>query len=180
MKKKAIAILVLLIIVIILSTISIIKIKEKRELQLQKAQEDAEIIEVFENKLGYQIFLKDDADIDKVRSEISKIKEIKDINFVSKQDALELMKEKFKDNVHLLDGYEGENNIFPNSFIVKIEVKSLDDINHEYFENIKNKLERIDKVETVTGSYETYIDIYEEYGIKELKKLINEVEEKIN
>ena len=40
--------------------------------------------------------------------------------FKNKQQALEDMKSRFKDNKELMAGYEGENNIFPASFVVTL------------------------------------------------------------
>ena len=181
MKKRTILTILLLIVLIIILTLSIIfiiKLKEKIDIKLKKEKEEAELVEIFQDATKYSIFLEDDADVHKLKDEILNINGVISAEFISKEDALEIMKERFKDNNDLLEGYEGENNVFPNSYIVQIELNSIDDINSKYFGKFINEFEKIEGVQKVTSSYETYINIYENYGIEKFKKFLEEVEEK--
>ena len=68
------------------------------------------------------------------------------------------MKQRFKDNQDLLAGYEGENNIFPPSFIIK--TKTIQDM-----EKIEESLENVDGIKKISSTssnlYESLImDVY--------------------
>lgn len=77
-----------------------------------------------------KIFLNDDI----TREEMEAIKDMittqdnkAEITYNSKEDELEEMKEKFKENANLLNGYEVKN-IFPASFNVKTKIESTKNI----------------------------------------------------
>ena len=86
-----------------------------------------------------EIFL-DDSITEEERQEIEEV--IKDINinaeieYISKEDNLNNLKEKFKDNPDLFAGYE-ENNIFPASYEVKTDKNSILEIEEKLKNNIK-------------------------------------------
>lgn len=70
-----------------------------------------------------QVYLSKDLtteEITGVSNEINEIPNVKETEFLSKQDALEEMKESWGSEGYLLDGLETENPL-PNSFIVKID-----------------------------------------------------------
>lgn len=52
------------------------------------------------------------------------------IIYKSQEEHLKDMKEKFKENQNLLKGYEGENNIFPSSYIVTANPKTIKEIQY--------------------------------------------------
>ena len=86
-----------------------------------------------------EIFL-DDSITEEERQEIEEV--IKDINinaeieYISKEDNLNNLKEKFKDNPDLFAGYE-ENNIFPASYEVKTDKNSILEIEEKLKNNGK-------------------------------------------
>ena len=86
--------------------------------------------------------------IDRIEENIRLIDGVSSIEFISKDEALNLMEERFKDNQNILKGMEGENNIFPASFIVKIEDKS------EY-EKVYEQISKLKNVKEITTNEET-------------------------
>lgn len=92
-----------------------------------------------------QIFLTDDiteAEEANIREAIRKIDENASIKYESKEVALENFKLKLKENEELLDGYNGENSIFPASYIIKTDLDKVDKIVEE--------ISQIDKVKKIT------------------------------
>ena len=78
--------------------------------------------EFFMSNAGMEVFLKEDIsdeNKEKIKQCIKNF-EIKEYSFKSKEDALELMKEKMGENAVLLNGYKGENNIFPVSYKITL------------------------------------------------------------
>ena len=103
---------------------------------------------------GMQVFLDNDAtqeQIDRIGKTIRLIDGVSSIEFVSKQQALEKMKTNFEDNQWIFDEYEGENNIFPASFIVKIKNQSEYEKVYEQISKLKN-IERISSNEQTTDT----------------------------
>ena len=56
----------------------------------------------------------------KLKKKIRAIDGVSTVEFVSKDEALEQMKERFGERQDLLEGYEGENNIFTASYVVTL------------------------------------------------------------
>ena len=80
-------------------------------------------VDQVESEQGIQVFVKNEAtqeQIDKLGEDIRKIDGVSTVDFVSKDEALEQMKERFGERQDLLDGYEGENNIFTASYVVTL------------------------------------------------------------
>lgn len=80
------------------------------------------IMKTVEEEQGIQVFIIDEADskeVQEVRDMISTIDGVASATIHTKQDALDEMKVKWKDNQDLLEAYE-DNNIFPDSVIVKL------------------------------------------------------------
>ncbi|HBC84455.1 MAG TPA: ABC transporter permease [Clostridiales bacterium] len=80
------------------------------------------IMSELEMQQGMQVFIKDDVSEKGITELGDKIRALSDVNkveFVSKEDALNQMKEKVGDKQFLLSGYE-ENNPFPASYIVTL------------------------------------------------------------
>ena len=70
-----------------------------------------------ESAQGIQVYINNDAkdeEIQEIGRQIKNLDGVNTVEFVSKEDALNQMKEKFKEKDYLLDGYE-QNNIFPAS-----------------------------------------------------------------
>ena len=81
------------------------------------------IMKTIEEDQGIQVFIIDSADskeVQEIRDMISTIDGVASATVYTKQDALNQMKTKLKNNEELLKGYEGDNNIFPDSVIVKL------------------------------------------------------------
>ena len=95
-----------------------------------------------------QIYLEDDVtqeQLDNIESSILNIDNNAKIKYYSKEDALNDIKLKFKENANLLSGYETENNPLPAYFVVETS-----------FDNAKNlvsNMENIDGVKKVTGNF---------------------------
>ena len=73
-----------------------------------------------ESAQGIQVFINNDAtqeQMDTLGEQIRALDGVSTVEFVSKEQALEQMKERFGEQQDLLDGYE-ENNIFPASSFV--------------------------------------------------------------
>lgn len=87
---------------------------------------------------GIEVFLYDDitnTEKDRLEEKLKKISGVNDVEYKSKEDALEIMKEKYKDNPEIFAGYEGENNIFPASYILDFE-------SDEDIKNAKKQIEQ--------------------------------------
>jgi len=155
MKKKIIVIFILILVVVI-SIALIIKIyhvkQEKNENDIYEDNEKDTYINERLKELGlnpddekmFQVFLKTHVSENKVREiqkEILKIDNVESTKIITKDEALETMKEKL-DNEELLKDYEGDNNIFPDSIVVKvIDISKIE-------ETIKliEKMEDVDKI----------------------------------
>ena len=80
-------------------------------------------VEGVESEQGIQVFVKNEAtqeQIDELGEKIRAIDGVSTVEFVSKDEALEQMKERFGERQDLLEGYEGENNIFTASYVVTL------------------------------------------------------------
>lgn len=107
-------------------------------------------VKEIESVQGIQVYINNDATDEQVEEVGNKIRALDGVNkteFVSKEDALKQMKEKFKDKEYLLEGYE-ENNIFPASYIV-----TLTDLNLS--KDVQNKILQIENVKKITSRDET-------------------------
>ena len=63
--------------------------------------------------------------LEEIKQEIQNIDKEAKITYKTKQDALDEMKEKFKDSSNLLNGYEGDNNIFKPYIVVDSNIKDV-------------------------------------------------------
>ena len=163
MKKKIfIAFLIIFLIVCVLFVVLKIYYMNK---------EKEEIIRILEDNIAFQVFVDNSYDdIDKIEKQISDKNGIKSFKLHSKEEALEEMKERLESNSYLLEGYEGENNIFPNSFIIKIEISNLDDI--ENIDNIEKELLDIEGIENINSNYDSWVNVYKDYGIDGLRQYL--------
>lgn len=109
------------------------------------------ILEQVQKKQGMEVFIETeatDAQISELEEQIKELEGINKVTFKSKQEALDLMKENLKDNQELLEGYEGENNIFPASFIVTLTDLGL-------ATDIEAKISAMENVRKITSNNET-------------------------
>ena len=110
------------------------------------------IMEQIESAQGIQVFINTDVsdeDVEKIGEDLKNINGVNTITFVSKEDALNQMKEKFKDKQYLLTGFE-ENNIFPASYVV-----TLTDLNES--NRVQTEIKNVvgDKLKNITSKDET-------------------------
>lgn len=114
-------------------------------------------VQEIEEAQGIQVYINNDATDEEVKQIGEQIKSLNGVNtveYMSKEDALNQMKEKFKEKEYLLEGYE-ENNIFPASYIV-----TLTDLNlsGQVQSDISN-LENIKKITSRDETVSTLIDL---------------------
>lgn len=98
-----------------------------------------------EDKIEISVYLDDDISLDNQKEIQVKLAEqdgVKDVNYVSKEEAYNNFKESTKDNEGMLQGYTLETNPFPASFVAKIEDTS-------QIEDIISAVKDMDGVESV-------------------------------
>ena len=103
-----------------------------------------------ESAQGIQVYINNDATDTETKEIGEKIRDINGVNtveYVSKEDALNQMKEKFKEKEYLLEGYE-QNNIFPASYVV-----TLTDLNLS--SQVQSEISEIDNIKKITSRDET-------------------------
>ena len=103
-----------------------------------------------ESAQGMQVFINNDAtqeQIDEIGEKIRNIDGVSTVEFKSKEEALNQMKEKFGDKQDLLAGYE-ENNIFPASYVV-----TLTDLTKS--KDVQNQILTFDNIKKITSKDET-------------------------
>ena len=106
------------------------------------------VLEQVERNQGIEVFIQNEANdeqISELESQIKSLNGVNTVTFKSKQEALDSMKENLKDNQDLLEGYEGENNIFPASFVVTLTDLSL-------AKEIEAKIDSMDYVKKITSN----------------------------
>ena len=111
-------------------------------------------VEEVESVQGIQVFINNDAtqeQIDELGDKIRGIDGVSTIEYVTKEQALEQMKERFGDQQDLLAGYE-ENNIFPASYVVTMtDLSKSKEVQDQIltFENVKKITSKDDTVSTL-------------------------------
>lgn len=104
-----------------------------------------------ESEQGMQVFIKSGTtkeQIQELEENIRKIDGVSTTEFISKEQALEQLKEKWGDKKDLLDGYEGENNIFTESYVV-----TLTDLTKS--QDVQNQILTFDTVKKINSSDKT-------------------------
>lgn len=99
---------------------------------------------------GIQVFIKDETTDEQIKELETQIKQIDGVSstvFVSKDEALNQMKERFKEKKDLLSGFD-ENNIFPASYVV-----TLTDLNKS--KDVQDKILTLENVKKITSKDET-------------------------
>ena len=103
---------------------------------------------------GMQVFLQKtstDEQIQEMKTKLQNINGVNTIEYVSKEDALQQMKNKFKDKSSILNGYE-KDNPFPPSYII-----TLTDLN--LAKQVKQEITAMPEVTEITSSDETIITL---------------------
>ena len=111
------------------------------------------IVKQVSSAQGIQVYIDNEATDEQVKEIESKIwnignDKIATVTFVSKQQALETMKKALGNDADLLDGYEGENNIFPVSY--KITLTEL-----EFSKDVEEIIKSWDLIDEVRSSNQT-------------------------
>ena len=109
------------------------------------------VLEQVQKNQGMEVFIENEATTEQINVLEEQIKSLDGINtvtFKSKQEALDAMKENLKENQDLLEGYEGEKNIFPASFIVTLTDLSL-------ATETENKISTMENVKKITSKNDT-------------------------
>lgn len=114
------------------------------------------IVKEVEDSQGMQVFFYADTeekDIletgDKIRNiEIDGVKAVNSIERKTKEDALNIMKERLKDNPNVLEGLDGENNIFSESYVVTLT-------NLSYSEQVQTEISKMENVKRITSKDQT-------------------------
>ena len=107
-----------------------------------------------ESAQGIQVFINNDATREQIEEIETKLRALDGVSttvYVSKEDALNQMKEKFGDKRDLLAGYE-ENNIFPASYVVTLtDLTKSKEVQEKIltFENIKKITSKDETVSTL-------------------------------
>lgn len=95
-----------------------------------------------------EIFMNKDISEDQmtnIQNQIENQSEDVEITYVSPEEQLEKMKQRFEDNQDLLAGYNSENNIFTPSFIIK--TKTIQDM-----EKIEESLETVEGIKKISST----------------------------
>ena len=111
------------------------------------------IVKQVSSAQGIQVYIQNvatDEQVEEIEAKIWNIgtDKIATVTYVSKQEALETMKKALGNDADLLDGYEGENNIFPVSY--KITLTEL-----EYSEQVENTIKNWELIDEVRSSNQT-------------------------
>lgn len=110
------------------------------------------IVEQVSSSQGIRVFILNDATDDEINNLESNIWNLGDkiatVRFVSKQEALETMKKEFGEKSDLLEGYEGDNNIFPAAFDVNLTDLS-------YTREVESAISRMENVKEIRSSNQT-------------------------
>lgn len=114
------------------------------------------IVKEVEGSQGIQVFLNADATDEQVKELGEKIRNIevngtKAVNTVvhkNKEDALNTMKERFKEKQDLLSTFEGDNNIFSESYVV-----TLTDLNLS--QDVQDQISKFENVKKITSKDQT-------------------------
>lgn len=178
--KKNISILIVIIIVVagILGFKYYNEQKQLETVRKEETEEEKEKLELLKEYIKMQVFIEDgvgEEKVSKIGKELKKIECVSDIEFVFKEDALEQMKELLgEESSELLKGYEGDNNVFPASYIIHFEFEDLESFNYE---KIEEEMNNIDGVKSVSSSISTLLEFYEKDMLEEF---IEKYDETIN
>ena len=107
------------------------------------------IMATIEDAQGMQVFIKNDVSderIEEIGTEIKRLEGVNTMEFVSKEDALNQMKDNLKDKASVLEGIDEEK--LPASYVVTLT-------NLELNEQLQEQIMKIDGVEEINSSNQT-------------------------
>lgn len=108
-------------------------------------------VEGIQQDQGMQVYVTAGTTTDEITEIEKNIRQLEGVNtveLITKEKALNTMKEKFADNQELLATYEGENNIFTESFIIKL-------VDLEANEAVQQSILAMENIKKITSSDET-------------------------
>ena len=109
------------------------------------------VLEQVQRSQGMEVFILNEAtqeQIDELGNKIRALDGVNTVKFKTKEQALESMKQNMKEYKELLTGYEGENNIFPASYVVTLTDLTLT-------EDVEGKIATMEGVKRITSSNDT-------------------------
>ena len=112
-------------------------------------------VDEVESEQGISVFVKNEAtqeQIDELGEKIRAIDGVNTVEFVSKDEALEQMKERFGERQDLLEGYEGENNIFTASYVVTLTDLTKSKAVQDQISTYTDVLKKINSKDEVTST----------------------------
>jgi cell division protein FtsX len=161
-------------------------IQKVNNINKEKA-EISELESILEDEFGsVQVVLKKqltDSEIENVRVQLSNISAIKDVEYISQEDALSEMKNSLG-NSSIVFYDEDDTGIAPASFTFKIDF-NIDTLSENLFDEIDNQFEKVETVlnninniKNINSSYEDedYLkvkEIYIESGLDGIKEYVN-------
>ena len=107
-------------------------------------------IKQVEAEQGIQAYITNDATDDEIKTlgeEIKKLDGVNTIEYISKEEALQHMKDRLGEKSYLLDGYD-QINVFPSSYVI-----TLTDLNKS--SEVQSKINELENVKKITSSDET-------------------------
>ena len=107
-------------------------------------------IKQVESEQGIQAYIVNDATEEEIKvleEQINALEGVNTTEFISKEEALQSMKNRLGEKSYLLDGYD-ENNIFPASYIVTLTDLTLSS-------KVQSSIKELDNVKKITSSDET-------------------------
>ncbi len=134
------------------------------------------MLEQVQMKQGMEVFIWDEVTDEQkaeFENEIKALDGVNTVTYKNKQQALDSLKEQMKDYKQLLEGYEGENNVFPASFVV-----TLTDL--EKLDAIQGEIERIGARLATEGNEDTDLQVEESTNHDTLVKNITNSDTTIN
>ena len=108
------------------------------------------MIKTMEEQQGMQVFIQNDATDDQIQQigdQIKQLDGINTINYVSKEDALNTMREKLKNKQSLLNGWD-EDNPFRASYVVTLTDLKLS-------QNIQDEISKMDNIYSIESRDDT-------------------------
>ena len=109
------------------------------------------VLEQVQRSQGMEVFILNEAtqeQMDELGNKIRALDGVNTVKFKTKEQALETMKQDMKEYKELLAGYEGENNIFPASYVVTLTDLTLT-------EEVEGKIATMEGVKRITSSNDT-------------------------
>lgn len=108
------------------------------------------IAEGIESKVEISVFLNmvvSDNEVETLQKQMEGWKGVYEVEYISREEALEKWKEELGDKAGLLEGYNDENNPLPDKFILRIEKP-------EYAEEVLSHIRQIPQVDKINYSRE--------------------------